>query len=388
MSRPFTIWGGIGGENGLVPTRGKHDMVRRFLDRCSEADISRFIPSYTPGQEVYLRYDQGTGEHDPKDVIAAIPPFYEVHGWDPLAFLVEEAHERGIEVHPYNAVGYTGTAAIESQTGSRLPEIRISRFGNDHPDFWMRCRDGRTSYDVAGAIVLSYGYAEARSYERSHFLKMAQNQEIDGVQLEFQIESAPGQVDAHGFSVYGYESPIVQTYRDRNGQDPLQLNNNDEDWTRFRASFVTEFVRELKRELESLPRPVSLTAAVAPNPNTAYRRLQDWPIWVDEGIIDEIHIRHLTGNLAHIYEDTAAAASAIAGRVPLVAQLVCWANNKLVTPALIKDGASTALAAGADQVGIYRADRISELNLWEAAGCVARGDIGEDLTNQKWVPTR
>ena len=168
----------------------------------------------------------------------------------------------------------------------------------------------------------------------------------------------------------------------------MSLPNHDEEWTRFRAGYVTQFVRELKQQLDALTKPIRLTAAVASNPNTAYRRLQDWPVWVDEGIIDEIHIRHLTGNLAHIYEDTAAAAATIAGRVPLLAQLLCWGNNKLVTPALIRDGANTALAAGADQVGIYRGDRISELHLWEAARSIARNGGGEALTNQSWVQTR
>ncbi len=384
MTRPLTIWGGIGGENGVFPTRSNLDPVRSFLDQCAESGVTRFIPGYIPGQETCLRYDHREGAHDPKDVLAVLPPFYEVHGWDPLAFLVEEAHSRGIEVHPYNAVGYTGTAAIESQTGSRMPEMRITRFGNQHPETWMRRRDGRTSFDVSGAVVLGYGHPAARNQEQDHFLKMAQSHEIDGVQLEFQIESVPGQVDAHGFFVYGYEQPIVEAYRDQSGKDPLALPNHDEEWTRFRAGYVTQFVRELKHKLDALPNPIRLTAAVASNPSTAYRRLQDWPLWVDEGIIDEIHIRHLTANLAHIYEDTAAAAAVIAGRVPLVAQLLCWGSNKLVTPALIRDGAGTALAAGADQLGIYRADRISELHLWEAARRIARGDTGDELINQDW----
>ena len=388
MTRPFTIWGGIGGENGVSPTSGNQNPVRRFLDQCAEAGVTRFIPGYIPGQETCLRYDHGRGGYDSKDVVAVLPPFYEVHGWDPLAFLVEEAHSRGIEVHPYNAVGYSGTAAIESQTGSRMPEMRITHFANEHPEAWMRRRDGLSSFDVSGAVVLSYGYPEARAQEQNHFLKMARSHEIDGIQLEFQIESVPGQVDAHGVFVYGYEDPIVQDYRDRSGKDPLSLPNHDEEWTRFQAGYVTQFVRELKQQLDALTKPIRLTAAVASNPNTAYRRLQDWPVWVDEGIIDEIHIRHLTGNLAHIYEYTAAAAATIAGRVPLLAQLLCWGNNKLVTPALIRDGANTALAAGADQVGIYRGDRISELHLWEAARSIARNGGGKALTNQAWVQTR
>ena len=136
-------------------------------------------------------------------------------------------------------------------------------------------------------------------------------------------------------------------------------------------------MRELRRQLDPLERKVSLTVAVASNPETAWKRLQDWPAWVREGLVDEIHIRHLTGNLAHIFEDTRMAARAVAGLVPLVAQLVCWGSPKLATPDLLRQGAATALAAGADEVGVYRADSIERLNLWNAVRTLAQGGNSE-----------
>lgn len=378
MARRLTIWGGIGGYNGVFPTEGNREMVCDFLDRCAEAGVSRFIPGYTPGREMCLRFDHGRGGHDPADILAVVPGFYSVHGWDPLSFLVEEAHVRGIEVHPYNAVGYTGMTGIDYQSGTRLPEWRLARFANDHPELWMRRQDGMTCFDVSGSVVLSYGTRVARLHEQQPFLEMARNYDVDGVQLEFQIESVPGQVDGHGVMVYGYEKAIVEDYRRETGRDAMVISNQDRDWTLFRARYVTRFVRELRRHLSALERKVSLTAAVAPNPEAAWKRFQNWPEWVEEGLVDEIHIRHLTGNQGHIFEDTRAAARAVAGRVPLVAQLVCWGPPKLVTPELLRQGADAALAAGADDVGVYRADSIERLNLWGAVRTLACSGDGGD----------
>ena len=372
MSRRLTVWGGIGGYNGVFPTEGNREKVCGFLDQCAEAGVNRFIPGYTPGREMCLRFDHGRAGHDPADILAVVPGFYSVHGWDPLSFLVEEAHQRGIEVHPYNAVGYTGMTGIDYQSGTRLPEWRLTRFANDHPELWMRRQDGMTCFDVSGSVVLSYGTREARLHEQQPFLEMARDYDVDGVQLEFQIESVPGQVDEHGVMVYGYEAAIVEDYHRESGRDPMALSNQDRDWTLFRAGYVTRFVRELRRQLEGLVRKVSLTVAVASNPETAWKRLQDWPAWVEAGLVDEIHIRHLTGNLAHIFEDTHVAARTVAGRVPLVAQLVCWGPPKLVTPDLLRQGADAALAAGADEVGVYRADTIERLNLWDAVRSLPR----------------
>ena len=86
MSRRLTIWGGIGGYNGVFPTEGNREMVCDFLDQCAEAGVNRFIPGYTPDREMCLRFEHGRGGHDPADILAVVPGFYSVHGWDPLSF--------------------------------------------------------------------------------------------------------------------------------------------------------------------------------------------------------------------------------------------------------------------------------------------------------------
>ena len=47
-----------------------------------------------------------------------------------------------------------------------------------------------------------------------------------------------------------------------------------------------------------------------------------------------------------------------------------------MTPDLLRQGADAALAAGADEVGVYRADSIERLNLWGAVRTLARGGDG------------
>ena len=308
MSRRVTIWGGIGGYNGVFPTEGNRQMVCDFLDQCAEAGVNRFIPGYTPAREMCLRFDHGRGGHDPADILAVVPGFYSVHGWDPLSFLVAEAHQRGIEVHPYNAVGYTGMTGIDYQSGTRLPEWRLTRFANDHPELWMRRQDGLTCFDVSGSVVLSYGTREARLHEQQPFLEMARNYDVDGVQLEFQIESVPGQADEHGVMVYGYETAIVEDYRRESGRDPMALSQS--------GSGLDPVPGRVRHPL----RPGAEAEVGGPGPEgvpDGRRGLQsgdglEAPSGLAGvgrgGLVDEIHIRHLTGNLAHIFEDTGAAA--------------------------------------------------------------------------------
>jgi len=64
-----------------------------------------------------------------------------------------------------------------------------------------------------------------------------------GIQVEFVSEFR----DRHGAAIHGYEPPMVEESRKRYGKSPSELPNHDPDWLRFRAGFVTETLRALRR---------------------------------------------------------------------------------------------------------------------------------------------
>ena len=146
MSRRLTIWGGIGGNNGVFPAEGNREVVCDFLDRCAEgrSEPVSFRVIRRAGRCAFVLTTAA------EDTIRRrswpwCPPSTPFTVGTPSRSWWRRPIERGIEVHPYNAVGYTGMTGIDYQSGTRLPEWRLTRFANDHPELWMRRRDGKTS---------------------------------------------------------------------------------------------------------------------------------------------------------------------------------------------------------------------------------------------------
>ena len=138
---------------------------------------------------------------------------------------------------------------------------------------------------------MGLAYPEVREYERASFVSYARDFGADGVQLELL------QVLAEGDEVWplGYDEPAIEEYKRLHGVNPSEVDANDEDWARLRAGYYTQFVRELRQDLDALGRKVELSVAsegIWHDPPNAYKYVTDWPTWVEEGLVDSLHPRY------------------------------------------------------------------------------------------------
>ena len=67
------------------------------------------------------------------------------------------------------------------------------------------------------------------------------------------------------------------------------------------------------------------------------------------------------------------------GNSPVVAQAVCWADDKLVNPDALEAGAPTTRAAGADSWGVGPADEVKAVGLRNVALRVGTTSIPSPL---------
>ena len=213
---------------------------------------------------------------------------------------IEEAHAAGVRVDAYSILGLSGIWAGSRHQVPRViePVGRIPRFAVEHPEYMSKARDGRSWLDwEVGEPVLGYdvGYLglahpDVRAYARRELVAFARDFGADGVQLEFLPVLAAGE------SVWplGYDEPALVEYRRRFGVDPHSVPADDPAWARLRAEYVTQFLRELRRDLHALGRPVSVAAAtegIWAKPDEAYKLGLDWPAWVDQGLVDALYPR-------------------------------------------------------------------------------------------------
>ena len=116
--------------------------------------------------------------------------------------------------------------------------------------------------------------------------------------------------DADGYYSMGYDKYMIEAFKGKTGRDPWQIPNKDPEWLAFRASFVTRYmrrIRKLQRESNPKVRIGSLGGSIGythscwylplkdindPNIRKSARlasplaNLEDHDTWTREGLID------------------------------------------------------------------------------------------------------
>lgn len=351
------LWCGIGGVY-YYPRPAQEPAIRDFLDQCAAAGIRTLLPYFSffhSGELAVLRFEHGRRPWDPRAVLSPLR-FYADLGWDPLAFFMDEARRRRLQVIPYTAPDIDGSCFPNwhSPVGEKLPILTVTAFANEHPEMWARTASGEDSLTAAGCVRMSFGFAEARAYRAGQLAAVVRRCGCAGIELEFLS-------GRETVSPFGFETPIVQSFKEAYGRMPA--GTQDEAWLRHRAGFTTRFIREL---CQALPAGTSLSAAVSIGPAAAYRWAYDWPAWAREGLIDAVTLRVMTGDIESIAGQVRAARQALGDAALLVAQLCCWGEHRLSTMDDILHAAHAAREAGTDAVGVYRADSVQALGLWPA----------------------
>jgi uncharacterized lipoprotein YddW (UPF0748 family) len=91
-----------------------------------------------------------------------------------------------------------------------------------------------------------------------------------------------------------YESPVVEGFRSSHGADPRRLDERDQRWLAYRATFLTQFMREVRRAMAESQReqkrnkPIEISAIVMSSRQENLYYGLDLEAWIKEGLVDTI----------------------------------------------------------------------------------------------------
>lgn len=202
---------------------------------------------------------------------AGIQPF--VHkgfqGQDPLADLIEKAHDQGLLVLPWFEFGFMAPPTSELAT--------------KHPNWLTQKRDGtQTTISAAGEVVwLNPFRPEVQKFITSLVMEVMTRYDVDGIQFDDHL-SLPSEL--------GYDSYTVNLYKQETEKEP-PANPRDEEWLKWRADKLTAYVSRLNQAIKA--KKSNAIFSISPNPyDTAYRGyLQDWLTWIRQELIDELVVQ-------------------------------------------------------------------------------------------------
>ncbi|WP_081846223.1 glycoside hydrolase family 10 protein [Deinococcus marmoris] len=208
-------------------------------------------------------------------------------GLDPLGLSVRLAHARGMRVIAW--VSVTGIANV-AVPNTNPAHISRTHGPNSGAASWMARRpDG--SWQEGNDGWLDLGIPEAAEYAIQGVVSLVRNYGIDGVQLD-RIRYPDG-------DVWGYDPKVLARYRAETGRTGTPVVS-DLTWQDWKRQQVTNVVRRITLEVKSLRPDAWITAATitygqppAPGDLAGFRRtrtygdvLQDWPAWMQSGLID------------------------------------------------------------------------------------------------------
>lgn len=269
----------------------------------------------------YALFPSGTAQR------ANIQPFVRegIQGYDILAELASDAHQKGLSVIPWFEFGFMAPPTSE--------------LAMNHPSWLTRHHDGsQTAVGVAGEVAwLNPFHPEVQQFLTNLVLELISRYDVDGVQFDDHF-SLPVE--------FGYDAYTTALYEAETGRSAPEDPHNPH-WVSWRADKLTAFVESLHAAVKARrPRAVF---SIAPNPyHYAYNaQLQDWRTWVQSDLVDELIVQVYRDSLYAFREQIFKPEIAEAQRkIPTAAGILSGLRNAPVTMSFIEEQVLAARSAG------------------------------------------
>ena len=228
--------------------------------------------------------------------------------FDPLALVIQEAHQRGLEVHAWVNVYLTWhpTDRVPSSPNHLL---------NRHPEWFMTSADGiNMGSKVLGQVdlvrrgvegrYLSPGVPEVREHIVRVVRELVERYDIDGIHLDYvrypNVHYDYNLINRAEFSRrYGFDPKKVVDGEPHLGES-LEVRRRKV-WEKWRTDQVTMLVEQIRDTISKMKPRVQLSAAVKPEIERAYRQHgQDWIRWINREMIDFVVPMFYTGSVREI----------------------------------------------------------------------------------------
>lgn len=313
--------------------------INHIMRRCSDAGFSTVM---------FQVRGNATALYSSRQEIWAEQFNFEAPGFDPLSQAVASAHANGLKIQAW-------VNMLPGWRGDQPPVDRRQLF-HSRPEWFLQSRKGpqRGLVKEGAYFWLNPCLPEVRFYLATICREIADDYEVDGIHLDYIRFPNDAPVDAPAdpasCNLFRRERNIAPE------QDPAAFAS-------WKQECITRLVRNVRRELSRLHRPVELTVAVIADLQKAINQLhQDWPVWARGGTIDAVFPMAYGTDDDRFRRDVGDCVRS-AGSVPVIAGVGAYRHQ---TPAQTVGQMDAAIALGAQGVAIYGYNKLEESG-WTAA---------------------
>lgn len=226
-------------------------------------------------------------------------------GFDPLAYIIKKTRGTDIRIHAWVNISFV----LDPENYPPESKHVLSR----HPEWITYDYKGRPMTDYSAAELkenLLEGYCldpaipEVREYTSLIIRDIITRYQVDGIHLDFIRYPYSGYNSYYNkyLSDFGYNPIARKIFKKKYGIDPIKINRYKESayrrlFDKFRVDQISNIVGLIHKTVKEHNPYLLLSAAVMPRHDWGKRvYFQDWPTWLEKGIIDIACVMSYTTN--------------------------------------------------------------------------------------------
>jgi uncharacterized lipoprotein YddW (UPF0748 family) len=297
--------------------------------------------------------------------------------FDPLGTTLNLAHKAGLTVHAWVNINLISSAtelpADRSHLVYRHPEwLMVPRELADglatmspaSPEYVGRlARWSRAASSQIEGLYASPISTAAADHVAAVVGDLAARYPVDGVHLDY-VRYPNEDFDYSLASMAAFRAEMVRRIsapdrarldEEQKLQSTTYADRFPTEWREFRQSRLNTLVMKLRTTLKARRPDVVLSAAVLPSADDAYKeRLQDWQVWLDNGLIDILCPMAYTQD-AGVFKTQVKAARQVAGLHPLWVGIGAFR----LSPSQTVDNILAARGLGASGIILFSYDNLA-----------------------------
>ncbi|MCK9615382.1 MAG: family 10 glycosylhydrolase [Candidatus Omnitrophica bacterium] len=193
---------------------------------------------------------------------------------DPLALLISEAHKSGIEVH-----AWLNLLSLSNNKDAKI----LKKYGLETLTRNLKKKRTIEDYKIDKQYFLEPGDLRVRSELLAVVNEILHNYpKLDGIQFDYirYPDRNPS---------YGYTKNNIERFKKATGNKVVKEDTIA--WQNWKRKQVTELLTQLVKRARALHPDIRVSATgCAPFVRAYYEAFQDWPSWVNSGLVDFVTV--------------------------------------------------------------------------------------------------
>ena len=158
-----------------------------------------------------------------------------------------------------------------------------------HPEWLSKDSNGRSSFDQDGTSTayLNFFNPDVQAFYEELMVEFVTRYDVPAIQFDDHMSLK---------NTFGYDDFTLDLYKKETGRAG-KPQPEASDWLSWRAGKLTQFIARISRAIKTARPGIKFSVSPNPYPWSYQNYVQDWPQWVENGLVDEVVVQVYRDNM-------------------------------------------------------------------------------------------